>query len=64
MFDTGNLVQLMRGGTIHTVIWCGYILVKQPDGLRYRGGVYRLDNGYWDCYYGDELTAFGSWHNK
>jgi hypothetical protein len=50
-FDVGNLVQLVRGGPIITVIWRGYILVTPPEGLRYRETVYRLDNGHWDCYY-------------
>ena len=60
----GNLVQLVRGGPIYTVIWCSYSLVKALDGLRYREAVYRLDDGHWDCYYADELTSVGRWHDK
>lgn len=63
-YSVGNLVQLVQYGPTYTITWCGYILVRGSDGLRYREGVYRLDNGFWDCYYVDELTAFGSWHNK
>jgi hypothetical protein len=60
-FDVGNLVQLVRGGAIYTVTWWGYLLLTDPGGQRYREAVYRLDNGYWNCYYQQEFTSIGQW---
>ena len=40
------------------VIWRGQVKERHPrTGLLHRVNVYRLDNGYWDCYYEAELQA-------
>ena len=40
------------------VIWRGQVKERHPrTGLLHRVNVYRVDNGYWDCYYEAELQA-------
>lgn len=40
------------------IIWRGQLKAPHPrTGLVHRVNVYRLDNGYWDCYYETELQA-------
>jgi hypothetical protein len=60
-YDVGNLVQLVRGGKVWMVKWRSYILVRR-SGIWVREPVYRLDNGYWDCYYEDELHVAWRWY--
>jgi len=54
-FNVGNLVQLVRGGRVWTVMWRGYLL-ERHNGGNFRTYVYRLDNDFWDCYHQEELT--------
>jgi hypothetical protein len=60
-YDVGNVVQLVRGGKAYTVKWRGYLEVPNPHGGIGRVSVYRLDNGYWDCYYENELHSAWRW---
>jgi hypothetical protein len=40
------------------IIWRGQLKAPHPrTGLVHRVNVYRLDNGYWDCYYESEIEA-------
>lgn len=55
-FDVGNVVQLVRGSPAYAVSWWGHVLVPHAGGW-YWEWVYRIDNGYWDCYYEDELHS-------
>ncbi|MCR5890393.1 hypothetical protein LRS06_21940 [Hymenobacter sp. J193] len=39
------------------MLWRGQVKERQPQtGYLVRVNVYRLDDGYWDCYYEAELT--------
>jgi hypothetical protein len=59
-YDVANLVQLVKGGAVYTVIWRGQLKVRTLGGWG-RVNVYRLDNGYWDCYHEDELHSAWRW---
>jgi hypothetical protein len=65
-YDVGSLVQLERGGPMHTVIWRGFIRARVPaaNNLWGRAPVYRLDDGHWDCYYEEQITSVGKWYLK
>lgn len=40
------------------IIWRGQVKARHPGtGLVQRVNVYRLDNGYWDCYYESDLQV-------
>jgi hypothetical protein len=54
-YDVGNLVQLVRGGKVWTVVWRGQLKLRNASGTVGRVNIYCLDNGYWDCYYEDEV---------
>ncbi|GAB2874293.1 hypothetical protein [Hymenobacter ruber] len=56
-FAIGNCVQPTHSAPA-PVIWRGQHKERHPaTGLYHRVNVYRLDNGYWDCYREDELQA-------
>ncbi|MBR7207051.1 hypothetical protein KB206_00370 [Microvirga sp. STS02] len=41
-----------------TIIWRGQLKERLPEtGLVHRVNVYRLNDGFWDCYREDELQA-------
>jgi hypothetical protein len=43
---------------VHEVIWRGQLRERHPvTGLVQRTNVYRLGDGYWDCYREEELQA-------
>jgi hypothetical protein len=62
-FDIGTLVQLVRGGQVWTVIWRGFLRVRLPSGWG-RAHVYRLNNGFWDCYHEQELHTAWRWDHE
>ena len=57
-YALGQPVQPAPDAQPHTVIWRGQVKKQhQRTGLVHRVNVYKLDNGYWDCYYEAELQA-------
>jgi hypothetical protein len=60
-FAVGNVVQLVKGGPAHVVIWRGQLEVRNARGLVQRGNVYRLDDGFWDCYHEEQLHSAWRW---
>ncbi|HLK97288.1 MAG TPA: hypothetical protein VK364_05935 [Hymenobacter sp.] len=57
-YALGQPVQPAPDARPHTVIWRGQVKKRhQRTGLVHRVNVYKLDNGYWDCYYETELQA-------
>jgi len=57
-YAIGQPVQPAHNTHPHTIIWRGQVKERHPrTGLLYRVNVYRLDNGYWDCYFEAELQA-------
>ncbi|UYZ64644.1 hypothetical protein [Hymenobacter weizhouensis] len=58
MYALGQPVQPAPSALARTVIWRGQVKARHPHtGLVRRLNVYRLDDGYWDCYYEAELQA-------
>lgn len=56
-FAIGHRVQPAHSSPA-PVVWRGQHKERHPDtGLVHRINVYRLDNGYWDCYREDELQT-------
>jgi hypothetical protein len=60
-FAVGNVVQLVKGGPAHVVVWRGQLEVRDARGHVARSNVYRIDNRYWDCYYECELHSAWRW---
>lgn len=57
-YAIGQPVQPVPATQVGKVIWRGQVKERHPrTGLLHRVNVYRLDNGYWDCYYEAELQA-------
>ena len=57
-FDLGHRVQPAPATPTHTIIWRGQLRERHPaTGLVHRVNVYRLDDGYWDCYREEELLV-------
>ncbi|TGD77618.1 hypothetical protein [Hymenobacter wooponensis] len=57
-YALGQLVQPAPGAPVRPIIWRGQLKARHPrTRLVQRLNVYRLDNGYWDCYYEAELRA-------
>lgn len=57
-FDLGHLVQPVPEAQAHTIIWRGQLRERHPrTGFVHRVNVYRLDDGYWDCYREEELQV-------
>jgi hypothetical protein len=51
-------VQPAPAAPARTIIWRGQFKERVPEtGLVHRVNVYRLDDGFWDCYREDELQA-------
>ena len=56
-YEVGHLV-LPTPATPARVVWRGLLKERHPQtGLVHRVPVYRLDDGYWDCYREEELLA-------
>jgi hypothetical protein len=57
-YAIGQPVQPVPARQVGKVIWRGQVKERHPrTGLLHRVNVYRLDNGYWDCYYEAELQV-------
>lgn len=57
-YEVGHLVQPVPGATARPVIWRGQLRERHPHtGLVHRVNVYRLDDGFWDCYREEELQV-------
>lgn len=57
-YAVGQLVQPAPATQAGKIIWRGQVKERHTrTGLLRRVNVYRLDNGYWDCYYEAELQA-------
>ncbi len=57
-YALGRLVQPATQQQAHPVVWRGQLKERHPaTGLVHRTNVYRLSDGYWDCYREEELQA-------
>ena len=57
-YSIGHRVQPEPNAPARSVIWRGQHKERHPTtGLVHRINVYRLDDGFWDCYREDELQA-------
>jgi hypothetical protein len=57
-YEVGLLVQPATQAQAHPIVWRGQLKERHPaTGLVHRVNVYRLNDGYWDCYREEELQA-------
>ncbi|MBF9223001.1 hypothetical protein [Hymenobacter ruricola] len=57
-YELGHRVQPAPEAPARQVIWRGQLRERRPEtGLVHRVNVYRLNDGFWDCYREDELQA-------
>lgn len=57
-YDLGHRVQPAPDAPARQIIWRGQLRERRPDtGLVHRVNVYRLNDGFWDCYREDELMV-------
>lgn len=57
-FALGSLALPITQESPHPVVWRGHLKERHPaTGLVQRVPVYRLDDGYWDCYREEELRV-------
>jgi hypothetical protein len=57
-FAVGSLALPVTQEQPHPVVWRGHLKERHPaTGLVQRVPVYRLDDGYWDCYREEELQV-------
>jgi hypothetical protein len=57
-YDLGQPVQPPAHPRAYAVIWRGQLKERHPEtGWIHRVNVYRLNDGYWDCYREEELQA-------
>jgi len=57
-YAVGHRVQPTPEAPARQVIWRGQLRERRPEtGLIHRTNVYRLNDGFWDCYREDELQA-------
>jgi hypothetical protein len=57
-FALGSLVLPLTQEQPHPVVWRGHLKERHPaTGLVQRVPVYRLADGYWDCYREEELRV-------
>jgi hypothetical protein len=57
-FELGRPVLPLTQAHPHPVVWRGHLKERNPaTGLVQRVPVYRLDDGYWDCYREEELQV-------
>ena len=58
IYGLGHRVHPAPSAPVRTVIWRGQLKERQTaTGLVHRVNVYRLNDGFWDCYREDELEA-------
>lgn len=57
-YDLGQPVQPETQNRAYAVIWRGQLKERHPDtGWIHRVNVYRLNDGFWDCYREEELQV-------
>ena len=57
-FEVGRAVLPLTQQQPHAVVWRGHLKERHPaTGLLHRVPVYRLADGYWDCYREEELQV-------
>ena len=57
-YEVGHLVQPVPEAAAHPIIWRGQLRERHPQtGLVHRVNVYRLGDGFWDCYREEELQV-------
>lgn len=57
-YHVGLLVQPATQTQAHPIVWRGQLKERHPaTGLVHRVNVYRLGDGYWDCYREEELQV-------
>jgi hypothetical protein len=57
-YELGRVVQPAPAAPTRTIVWRGQLRERHPQtGLVHRVPVYRLDDGYWDCYREEELRV-------
>jgi hypothetical protein len=57
-FEVGLAVMPLTQQQPSPVVWRGHLKERHPTtGLLHRVPVYRLDDGYWDCYREEELQV-------
>lgn len=57
-FELGRAVLPLTHAQPYPVLWRGHLRERHPTtGLVHRVPVYRLDDGYWDCYREEELQV-------
>ncbi|TYZ12619.1 hypothetical protein FY528_04800 [Hymenobacter lutimineralis] len=57
-YDLGQPVQPATQAQPHTVVWRGQLKERSPEtGWVQRVNVYRLNDGFWDCYREEELQV-------
>lgn len=57
-YDIGQPVQPETQNRAYAIIWRGQLKERHPEtGWIHRVNVYRLNDGYWDCYREEELQV-------
>ncbi|RZJ94747.1 MAG: hypothetical protein EOO60_02320 [Hymenobacter sp.] len=57
-FEVGRTVLPLTQQQPHLIVWRGHLKERHPaTGLLHRVPVYRLADGYWDCYREEELRV-------
>lgn len=57
-FDLGQPVQPETQNRAYAIIWRGQLKERHPEtGWIHRVNVYRLNDGFWDCYREEELQV-------
>ncbi|MCA8830324.1 hypothetical protein [Hymenobacter pini] len=57
-YELGQPVRPAGQPVARRIVWRGQVKERRPDtGWLHRVNVYRLDDGYWDCYHETELQA-------
>jgi hypothetical protein len=57
-YELGHQVLAVTSTAPRVITWRGQLKERHPEsGMVYRVPVYRLDDGYWDCYREEELQV-------
>lgn len=57
-YELGHHVLPVTGAAPRVITWRGQLKERHPEtGMVHRVPVYRLDDGYWDCYREEELQV-------
>jgi hypothetical protein len=57
-YELGHQVLPITGTALRVITWRGQLKERHPEsGMVYRVPVYRLNDGYWDCYREEELQV-------